>query len=97
MQLLHLVEKLREAKLFTIVAVTKPFAFEGTRKMDAAVSLVSQLAATSHLVAVVEQVEHLTMQKMFIFVFFIPAMGCTKYAVRNTSVQICNAMAFFGN
>ncbi|KAK9810548.1 hypothetical protein WJX73_000008 [Symbiochloris irregularis] len=53
--LLHLAGKLRTAGFFTIVAVTKPFAFEGPRKMEAANFLISQLAEHSNLVAVVEQ------------------------------------------
>ena len=56
MQLLHLAGKLRAAGLFTIVAVTKPFAFEGPRKMEAASFLISQLAEHANLIAVVEQV-----------------------------------------
>lgn len=55
-QLLHLAGRLRAAGLFTIVAVTKPFAFEGPRKMEAATFLISQLAEATHLIAVVEQV-----------------------------------------
>ena len=56
MQLLHLAGRMRAAGLFTVVALTKPFAFEGPRKMEAASFLISQLAEASHFIAVVEQV-----------------------------------------
>ena len=56
-QLLHLAGKMRAAGFFAIVAVTKPFAFEGPRKMEAANFLISQLAEHANVVAVVEQVQ----------------------------------------
>lgn len=56
LQLVHLVRSLRAAGHFTAVAVTKPFEFEGQRKLEAAERLVAALEEAAHLVVVVEQV-----------------------------------------
>lgn len=53
--LVHLVRSLRAAGHFTAVAVTKPFEFEGQRKLEAAERLVAALEEAAHLVVVVEQ------------------------------------------
>ena len=56
LQLVHLVRSLRAAGHFTAVAVTKPFEFEGQRKLEAAERLLAALEEAAHLVVVVEQV-----------------------------------------
>ncbi|KAK9846543.1 hypothetical protein WJX81_006281 [Elliptochloris bilobata] len=53
--LLHLVRELRAGGHFTAAAVTRPFAFEGGRKAEAAVRLVASLQDAAHLVAVIDQ------------------------------------------
>ncbi len=54
-QLVHLVRALRAGGLFTAVALTQPFAFEGARKAQAARRLVGALEGAAHLVAVIDQ------------------------------------------
>jgi hypothetical protein len=54
-QVLQLVRELRAAGIFTAVAVTRPFTFEGPRKMEAADKLTAALRECAHLVAVIEQ------------------------------------------
>ena len=54
-QLVHLVRALRAGGHFTAVAVTRPFAFEGARKAEAAGRLVAALQDAAHLVAVIDQ------------------------------------------
>jgi cell division GTPase FtsZ len=54
-QLLQLVRELRAAGIFTAVAVTRPFAFEGPRKIEAADKLIALLRKSAHLVALIEQ------------------------------------------
>jgi len=54
-QLVHLVRALRAGGHFTAVAVTRPFAFEGGRKAEAAGRLVAALQDAAHLVAVIDQ------------------------------------------
>ncbi|KAK9810099.1 hypothetical protein WJX72_004870 [[Myrmecia] bisecta] len=51
----QLVRSLRAAGHFTAVAVTRPFEFEGSRKVDAADRLISLLEEAAHLVVVIEQ------------------------------------------
>lgn len=55
-QLLSLVKALREAGHFTAVSVTRPFEFEGQRKVEAADRMIAALEGAAHLVVVVEQV-----------------------------------------
>ena len=55
-QLLHLVRGLRAAGIFTAVAVTRPFLFEGPKKRQAADVLTAQLQECAHLVAIIDQV-----------------------------------------
>ncbi|BDA41543.1 probable cell division protein FtsZ 2 at N-terminal half [Coccomyxa sp. Obi] len=52
---LQLVGELRAAGIFTVAAVTRPFTFEGPRKLEAADHLVASLRQCAHLVAVIEQ------------------------------------------
>jgi hypothetical protein len=54
-QLLQLVRGLRGAGIFTAVALTRPFGFEGPRRAEAADALTGQLRATAHLVTLIEQ------------------------------------------
>lgn len=56
MQLLSLVTGLRETGHFTAVSVTRPFEFEGQRKVEAADRMIAALEEAAHLVVVVEQV-----------------------------------------
>ncbi len=56
LQLLSLVNRLRETGHFTAVSVTRPFEFEGQRKVDAADRMIAALEEAAHLVVVVEQV-----------------------------------------
>ena len=53
---MELVARLRAAGHFTIVAMTRPFEFEGMRRLQAADALVGRLEDAAHLVAVIEQV-----------------------------------------
>ncbi|DBA92080.1 hypothetical protein WJX77_001940 [Trebouxia sp. C0004] len=53
--LLSLVNRLRETGHFTAVSVTRPFEFEGQRKVDAADRMIAALEESAHLVVVVEQ------------------------------------------
>ncbi|DBA68374.1 hypothetical protein WJX79_000768 [Trebouxia sp. C0005] len=53
--LLSLVNRLRETGHFTAVSVTRPFEFEGQRKVDAADRMIAALEEAAHLVVVVEQ------------------------------------------
>ncbi len=55
MQVLQVVGELRAAGIFTVAAVTRPFTFEGPRKLEAADRLVASLRQCAHLVAVIEQ------------------------------------------
>ena len=55
-QLLQLVRGLRAAGIFTAVAVTRPFLFEGPKKRQAADTLTAQLQQCAHLVALIDQV-----------------------------------------
>ncbi len=48
--------RLRETGHFTAVSVTRPFEFEGQRKVDAADHMIAALEEAAHLVVVVEQV-----------------------------------------
>ena len=48
--------RLRETGHFTAVSVTRPFEFEGQRKVDAADRMIAALEEAAHLVVVVEQV-----------------------------------------
>jgi len=50
------VNRLRETGHFTAVSVTRPFEFEGQRKVDAADRMIAALEEAAHLVVVVEQV-----------------------------------------
>ncbi len=54
-QVLQLVGELRAAGIFTVAAVTRPFNFEGPRKIEAADRLIGSLKPCAHLVAVIEQ------------------------------------------
>lgn len=56
MQLLSLVKSLRDTGHFTCVSVTRPFEFEGQRKVEAADRMIAALEGAAHLVVVVEQV-----------------------------------------
>lgn len=56
MQLLSLVKSLRDTGQFTAVSVTRPFEFEGQRKVEAADRMIAALEGAAHLVVVVEQV-----------------------------------------
>ena len=56
LQLLSLVTALRDTGHFTVVSVTRPFEFEGQRKLDAADRMIAALEEAAHLVVVVEQV-----------------------------------------
>lgn len=56
MQLLSLVKSLRDTGHFTAVSVTRPFEFEGQRKVQAADRMIAALEGAAHLVVVVEQV-----------------------------------------
>lgn len=56
LQLLSLVKALRETGHFTAVSVTRPFEFEGQRKVEAADRMIAALEGAAHLVVVVEQV-----------------------------------------
>lgn len=56
MQLLSLVKSLRDTGHFTAVSVTRPFEFEGQRKVEAADRMIAALEGAAHLVVVVEQV-----------------------------------------
>ena len=56
LQLLALVRSLRDAGLFTTVAIATPFEFEGAKRVQTAALLVAQLHAEAHLVTVVDQV-----------------------------------------
>ncbi len=56
LQLLSLVKSLRETGHFTAVSVTRPFEFEGQRKVEAADKMIAALEEAAHLVVVVEQV-----------------------------------------
>lgn len=56
LQLLSLVNRLRDTGHFTAVSVTRPFEFEGQRKLDAADRMIAALEEAAHLVVVVEQV-----------------------------------------
>ena len=58
LQLLSLVKALRETGHFTAVSVTRPFEFEGQRKIEAADRMIAALEEAAHLVVVVEQVCH---------------------------------------
>lgn len=53
--LLSLVTALRDTGHFTVVSVTRPFEFEGQRKVDAADRMIAALEEAAHLVVVVEQ------------------------------------------
>lgn len=55
-QLLSLVKSLRDTGHFTAVSVTRPFEFEGQRKVQAADRMIAALEGAAHLVVVVEQV-----------------------------------------
>ena len=59
MQLLSLVKSLRDTGHFTAVSVTRPFEFEGQRKVEAADRMIAALEGAAHLVVVVEQVRTL--------------------------------------
>lgn len=56
LQLLSLVKALRDTGHFTAVSVTRPFEFEGQRKVEAADRMIAALEEAAHLVVVVEQV-----------------------------------------
>lgn len=53
--LLSLVKSLRDTGHFTAVSVTRPFEFEGQRKVQAADRMIAALEGAAHLVVVVEQ------------------------------------------
>lgn len=53
--MLQLVGELRAAGIFTVVAITRPFNFEGPRKIELADRLTASLKQCAHLVAVIEQ------------------------------------------
>ena len=53
---MSLVNSLRETGHFTAVSVTRPFEFEGQRKVEAADRMIAALEEAAHLVVVVEQV-----------------------------------------
>lgn len=61
LQIVQLVRALRAAGHFTAVAITRPFGFEGNRRVQAAENLIGVLEEAAHLVVVVDQVSCVTL------------------------------------
>ena len=59
--------RLRETGHFTAVSVTRPFEFEGQRKVDAADRMIAALEEAAHLVVVVEQVWNTVADNTWLF------------------------------
>ena len=55
-QLLHLLQQLKAAGMFVVVALAQPFGFEGARRMDAAEALTHSVASAADLAVIVQQV-----------------------------------------
>lgn len=69
LQLLSLVQSLRAAGFFTAVALSSPFGFEGTKRVQAAEQLIQAAQHTAHLVSVIEQACHHSLVCMTAYLF----------------------------
>lgn len=99
LQLLSLVNRLRDTGHFTAVSVTRPFEFEGQRKLDAADRMIAALEEAAHLVVVVEQVrtsfawsvspahapQHIV--HLHVCATFVSSAALMPHAQRNTNIS----------